>query len=1526
MKEYKSRTSRRQEEEENNNTKKKIMMIILLIIMLLSLITSCSCTSNFFGKIGSLFENFGKHEIDDNPDNPEIITNRELKFDTDKLEISVSDAKAKIGFSYKNINPKEFTCSTNDAEVATCYVLDGYVVVNPRKPGKVTVTLQTTVNGKIYKATAEVVINDSERYIALSSYAGSINLAYGKNRTITYSLVGLTGNATVTSSDESVAKVTVKDGAIKITANKVGKATITVSLEHNGQTYTAEYKLNVINDPNSSSGNNKPEDPGTNKPKDNISTLADLTTDKGTLTPSFSSNTLEYYIGVSWWTWNITLNATATNSNVQNKMIYSYKRADKDTYETVDSLKNLSLKTGDNIVIITVTAEDGSKTIYKVTINRAFGDYLKSLTPSTGTLTPAFDSHTLGYTMEVPSTTNKLTLTAVPHDDKAELFYTFNGVTRNNLEDLYLVTGPNIVTVTVKNNGLERTYKVVINKLSDSGSQDTNSMLTSLVVDGKDQLNFNPFVKNYNLGVDYGTANVLLSASASSPNAKISFTYKGVTTSGGNVFSLQANNLEVGDNKVIVTVTNGSESTEYTVNINRASNPYTGVGSNTLDNLSVVGSDGKLNPAFNSNQMDYTVIVGKDITDIKLLAEASTGTNVSYYYNGVWTDGKNIDISGLKPGENKVIIKATDGLGNSRDYVVTIIREQDAEAQKDLSLKEVLVDGNKIDKYLSDTTYKADVAADTNSVKLNAIPTNNGATITYTYNGKTLTPNSDGTVDVNNLIPGANVVKVTVSMNGESKSYDVIIKKADKTETLPSTATLDAFTIGGTSVLGGGTVEFEANDTINVAVTPTDNLSTVEYFIGTTKYNTLQELNNALNNMSPDSTVKVTVKVTAQDGTTTNSYTATVVKKPDSTPTPDDKITIELDGSTLTPIGGYYYATVDSFDKKKIPITVKVPNGSQVDSYKLCNEDGTVCTPETDDMSTLELNPGWNILTITGSEAGVDKTITVKIYRPERSIEFESTSYTCTLEDGCNPIVYVIKEKTASINSNGSVVYSENQLGTDVTSAYENVAITINPEAQIERDGNKITVKPNAVGSYELKATKDGYKETTATLTVKSNDYVLNVQAPSYTVKVNSGKTSFETVIVETSLFKNNNLDSTKIIKGTDSISICSTDGKVCLKAQVENPALISSLEFDPDGEQNPDFIKIKVKGNTPGDTKLTFTAVVNGHTVKSTKTALHVVATRLITLYANKVVDGTKTYYGKFFEKELGDGTIEPVTEATYEIEQTEELDLSGELAPYVTSEDNCSFYEFKGYSTNADAKPEDVEYTKTSIISGNGTDLKLYAIYSTEKKVIDIETDIKDKILWLEDVPIFGEKKLDEKGNPVDNLIYPSANGSYTAVIKNTTNQIVYLTGIKISETKTVCTPKGCLNMGYIVKATDPDDETKTFYYLKNKEITNTFAKYTDDLYKVLNDGKTGGDVAVDFRTLGTNEDKIEEDRTGKIIKIEPGQEKEIAILWRWVELSDEVDTSIGTEAGNNPINNMYSISVGIEYTIYNNECLKN
>lgn len=154
--------------DEERDHSKKIIILIIVVIILLSLITSCGCTSKFFGKMGgsllddinNIFKNEDDYDIDDDTNDEETISNHELKFDVDNFEMSLNDPKPKLSFTYKTIKPKNFTCSTSDASIATCYVSDGYVVINPKAVGTVKVILHANANGKVYEASTNVKITE----------------------------------------------------------------------------------------------------------------------------------------------------------------------------------------------------------------------------------------------------------------------------------------------------------------------------------------------------------------------------------------------------------------------------------------------------------------------------------------------------------------------------------------------------------------------------------------------------------------------------------------------------------------------------------------------------------------------------------------------------------------------------------------------------------------------------------------------------------------------------------------------------------------------------------------------------------------------------------------------------------------------------------------------------------------------------------------------------------------------------------------------------------------------------------------------------------------------------------------------------------------------------------------------------------------------------------------------------------------------------------------------------------------------
>lgn len=445
------------DDAKSDNRKRIITYIIILIIIILCLITSCSCTSKYIGKIGDLFRNEEDVIIDDGTGDKETIKNGELTFDIKNLVMSVSDNDAKIGFSYKKINPDKFTCTTSDASIATCYVKDGYVVVIPKKVGNVTVTLETETNGKIYQATTNVSITDANRYIALSKNNGTINLAYKKIKKVGYSLVGISGKVTVTSSDSSIATAKAKNGILTITGKKTGKATITLTVEYNGVTYKADYNLKVID---------KINDDGSSS-KDKEALLTNIIVSSGKLTPEFNSNTKKYNVTIDNNVDKITINATANNKS---NITYIFDGKEYKNFE------NIPMAVGDNQVNIKVVNESGKENTYTVIVTRNDASVppkpdlnsdssLSSLTTNKGVLTPTFNKDTKQYEITLNSSVKDITLLATPSNSKSTITYSFNNKEYKEFKNIPLDDGANVVFITVTaEDKTETIYTVTINK------------------------------------------------------------------------------------------------------------------------------------------------------------------------------------------------------------------------------------------------------------------------------------------------------------------------------------------------------------------------------------------------------------------------------------------------------------------------------------------------------------------------------------------------------------------------------------------------------------------------------------------------------------------------------------------------------------------------------------------------------------------------------------------------------------------------------------------------------------------------------------------------------------------------------------------------------------------------------------------------------------------------------------------------------------------------------------------------------
>jgi hypothetical protein len=176
-------------------------------------------------------------------------------------------------------------------------------------------------------------------------------------------------------------------------------------------------------------------------------TLSNLTVSEGTLTPVFSSTQLTYTVEVG---------------NTVNSIIITATAADPTAVVTGAGLK--TLQAGANAFTIIVSVDGGARTLeYTVTVNRESNPLsnvatLSNLTVSSGSLTPAFNSSTYIYTINITDEVDEILLTATPTDINATI--TGDGL-------IELSNGNSVLTIKViaQDGVTELNYFVIVNRI-----------------------------------------------------------------------------------------------------------------------------------------------------------------------------------------------------------------------------------------------------------------------------------------------------------------------------------------------------------------------------------------------------------------------------------------------------------------------------------------------------------------------------------------------------------------------------------------------------------------------------------------------------------------------------------------------------------------------------------------------------------------------------------------------------------------------------------------------------------------------------------------------------------------------------------------------------------------------------------------------------------------------------------------------------------------------------------------------------
>jgi hypothetical protein len=278
-------------------------------------------------------------------------------------------------------------------------------------------------------------VSSNANLATLTVTGGELSPAFNAN-TQTYTVSVFNSVTSVTIAATVTAPATITDASgIGAKTLAVGDNVYTITVTAENGTTTKTYTVTV-----------------TRAAVSTNATLATLTVTGGTLTPAFAATTEAYTVSVANSVTSVTIAATAVAPA---------------TITVDSSLGAKTLKVGDNVYGIVVTAEDGTTTkTYTVTVTRAAvmppvkstNANLATLTVTGQTLSPLFSADNQQYTLSVANDVASVTIVATVADaGKATL-------TGDGAKDLTVGSNAFDVVVTAEDGTTTKTYTVTVTR------------------------------------------------------------------------------------------------------------------------------------------------------------------------------------------------------------------------------------------------------------------------------------------------------------------------------------------------------------------------------------------------------------------------------------------------------------------------------------------------------------------------------------------------------------------------------------------------------------------------------------------------------------------------------------------------------------------------------------------------------------------------------------------------------------------------------------------------------------------------------------------------------------------------------------------------------------------------------------------------------------------------------------------------------------------------------------------------------
>ena len=549
----------------------------------------------------------------------------------------------------------------------------------------------------------------------------------------------------------------------------------------------------------------------------------------------------------------------------------------------------------------------------------------------------------------------------------------------------------------------------------------------------------------YTIAVPNATASTTITPTVDTPGTTV--TVNGVTVASGAASGAIALNVGANTITTIVTALDGSTTKTYTTTITRAAPPSSNA---NLSNMAI--STGTLTPVFASGTTSYTAGVPFTTTSMTLTPTVADGT-ASVTVNGVATTSGNASGAiALNVGANTITTIVTAQDSSTKTYTTTVTRAAASSSNQLSALS--LSSGTLAPVFASGTIgYTATVSNATTSITVT--PTVLDASASVTVNGvATTSGNASGAIA---LAIGSNTITVTVTaQNGTPLSYTVTVTRAGSANADLSALSLSSGTLS--PAFAAGTTSYTAsvsNATTSLTVTPTvanGSASVTVNGVATTSGSASGAI--ALNVGANT----ITTIVTAQDGSTTKTYTVTVTRAASSN---NNLSALSTSSGSLSPV----------FNPATTGYTVSIAAGIASITVTPTTAVGTasitvngVAVSSGAASGAIAMNPGSNTVTVdVTAQNGATKSYTLTITRalPSTNADLSAlslssgtlnpafaastTSYTASVSNATTSLTVTptVLDATASVTVNGVATTSGNASGAIALAVGANTITTI---------------------------------------------------------------------------------------------------------------------------------------------------------------------------------------------------------------------------------------------------------------------------------------------------------------------------------------------------------------------------------------------------------------------------------------------------------------------------------------------------